>query len=36
MVTNLKDYVALDPDDDDMDFGYRYRGTMIAHFKQGL
>ena len=36
MVTNMKDYVTLDPDDDDADFTYNYRDTMIAQFKQDL
>ena len=33
-VRNVKDYVTLDPDDDDADFRYKYRDTMIAQFKQ--
>ena len=36
MVTNMKNYVTLDPDDDDAYFRYIYRETMISHFKQGL
>ena len=34
MVTNMKDYVTLDPDDDDADFRFIYRVTTIAQFKQ--
>ena len=34
MVTSLKDYVTLEPDDDNADFRYNYRDTMIAQFKQ--
>ena len=33
MVTNIKNYVTLDPDNDDADFSYRYRNTMIAQYK---
>ena len=36
MVSNIKDYVTLDPDDVDADFRYKYRYTMIALFKQDL
>ena len=36
LVTNMKDYVTIDLDDDDNDFRYGYRDTMIAHFKQDL
>ena len=36
MVTNMKDYVTLDPDDADADFRYDYRDIMIAQFKQDL
>ena len=36
MVTNMKVYVTLDLDDDDADFGYKFRDTRIAHFKQDL
>ena len=36
IVTNMKDYVTLDPDDDDADFRYNYADTMTAHFKQDL
>ena len=36
MVTNTKDYVTLDPDDDDFDFTYGYRDTMVAQFEQGF
>ena len=35
-VTNLKDYVTLDPDDDDVAFRYGYRDTMIGQFKHDL
>ena len=37
MVTNMKDYVKNDDDgegDYKTDFGYFYRGNMIAQFKQ--
>ena len=34
MVTNMKDYVTLDPDDVDADFRYSYRDTMIAQFSK--
>ena len=34
MITSIKDYVTLDPDDDDADFRYNYRDVMIAQFKQ--
>ena len=36
MVTNMKDYLTLDDYDDDADFRYNFRVTMIAHFKQDL
>ena len=37
MVTKLKEYVRLDPDDDDdADFRFGYRDTIIAQFKQDL
>ena len=36
MVTITKDYVTLDPDDNDADFRYGYGPTMIAQFKQDL
>ena len=36
MVTNLKVYVTLDPDDYDAVFRYEYRDTMIAQFKKDL
>ena len=36
MVTNMKDYVTIDPDDADADFRYNYRDVMIAQFKQDL
>ena len=36
MVTNMRDYVTLDPDDDDADFRHNDRDTMIAHFKQDI
>ena len=36
MVTNMKDYVTLDPDKNDADFGYGYRDTIIAQVKQDL
>ena len=36
MVTNLKDYVALDPDDYDTEIRYNYGDTMIAQFKEDL
>ena len=32
----MKDYVTLDLDDDDADFRYGSRDTMIAQFKQDL
>ena len=32
----MKDYVTLDPDDDDDDFRLNSTVTMIAHFKQDL
>ena len=35
LVTNMKVYVTLDPDDD-ADFRYTYGDTMIAQFKQDL
>ena len=35
-ITNMKDYVTLDPDDDDADFRYEYRDTTITIFKQDL
>ena len=34
MVTNMKDYVKLDPDDEYADFRYNYRDTMTTQFKQ--
>ena len=34
MVTNMKDYITLDLDDDDADFRHDYRDTIIARFKQ--
>ena len=36
MVTIMKDYNTLERDDDDADFRYGYRDTMIAQFKQDL
>ena len=36
MVTSMEEYVTLDPDDDDVDFRYYYRDTMIAQLKQDL
>ena len=36
MVTNLKNYLTLDNDDDDADFRYKYRDNMIGQFKQAL
>ena len=36
MVTNMKDFVTLDPDEYDADFRYNYRDTMIGQFKQDL
>ena len=36
MVTIMKDYVTLDTDDDDADFRYDYRNTMIAQYNQDL
>ena len=36
MVTNMKDYLTLDEKDDNADFRYDYRDTMIAQFKQDL
>ena len=36
MVTNMKDYLMLDENDDDADFRCNYRDTMIAQFKQDL
>ena len=36
MVTNMKDYVTLDPDDYDADFRNKYRDTMIAQLIQDL
>ena len=36
MVTNMKDYVTLDPDDIDADFWCNCRENKIAHFKQDL
>ena len=36
MVTNLKDYVTLDPDNDASDFRHGYRDTMVAQTKQDL
>ena len=32
----MKDYLTLDDNDDDADFRYKYRDTMIAQFKQNL
>ena len=34
--TNLKKYLTLRLDDDDVDFRYNYRDTMTAQFKQDL
>ena len=37
MITNMKDYVTLDDDDnDDPDFGFNFEDDMIAQFKQDL
>ena len=36
LVTKKKDYVTLDPVDDDAHFIYGYRDIMLAHFKQDL
>ena len=36
MVTNMKDYLTLDNNDDDADFRYDYSDTMIAQYKQDL
>ena len=36
MVTHMRNYVTLDPDDDVADFDYSYRDIMIALFKQFL
>ena len=36
MVTNMKNYVTIDTHDDDADFRYGYRHTIIAQFKQDL
>ena len=36
IVTIMKDYGTLDPDDDDAGFRYGYRVTIIAQFKQDL
>ena len=36
MVTKLKDSLTLDDNDDDADFRYSYRDTMITQFKQDL
>ena len=35
-VTNVKDYVTLDTDDNYADLRYRYTDTMIAEFRQDL
>ena len=32
----MKDYVTLDPDDDDADFRFGYIDNMLAQFKQDL
>ena len=34
MITNMKGYVSIDPDDADADFRYDFRDIMIAQFKQ--
>ena len=34
MVTNLKDYLTLEPDVYDADFRYGYRDVMTVQFKQ--
>ena len=34
MITNMKGYATLDPDDDDADFRNDYRDTMIAQFEK--
>ena len=36
MVKKMKDYATLDDDDDYADFRYKYRGNMIAQFKENL
>ena len=36
MVTIKKDYVTLDPHDNDVGFRYSYRNTTIAKFEQDL
>ena len=33
MVKNMKDYVTLDPDDDDAVFRYGFRDTILAQYK---
>ena len=35
-VKNMEDYLPLDDNDDDADFRYNYRDTIIAQFKQDL
>ena len=34
MDTKMKNYITLEPDDDDADFRYKYRDVMIAQFEQ--
>ena len=36
MVTYMKHYVTLDLDDEDADFRFDYRDTMITQYKQDL
>ena len=36
LVTNSKDYVTLNPDDDDAIFRYGYENVMIAQFIQDI
>ena len=36
LVTNSKDYVTLNPDDDDANFRYGYENVMIAQFIQDI
>ena len=36
LVTNMKDYVTLNPDDDDAVFRFGYKDTTIAQIKQDL
>ena len=36
MVTNMKDYVSLEDDDDNADFRYSFRDNLITQFKQVL